>query len=227
MPITKEQKAEFEKILSNLDSLELVKITSALYDSIVYAELPWQKLMTIANHIFAKVPWSRLPKQPEELGNAMVALVRSVEEHFIKSLAGMLTVVESTEIVPQTEPAPEQPAAATSTSDAVQITLPATAAPVTRSEIDDLDEDASMHGMDTESPPADGAQAAPAESDETAVETAGEEESASQEEDDEDDEEDEDEEPVQASASNGHSEAAPAEVPEPSTEKPAGEAQPS
>lgn len=219
-----EVKQALADAIKGLSGTELVKIASTAYDSFVAAELDLQKSFAVSKHVFAKIPWRRLPKG---MGNIQVMIIKGVTEKLIKTLPDLIEipVQEATPEAPPEVAAEAPPAATTNEATGTQSTIafqevspvsgagititaspPITAA--TRSEIDDLDESASMHGMDTESPP-EGGQAPQEEVRVDAAEedpsTIVDEEPVSEDEGQEEDEDDSDEEPVSASSEeNGH-----------------------
>jgi hypothetical protein len=206
MPITAERKQLLIEILKDLSSVELVRIAGAVYDSFVAADLPWEKMFTISNHMFAKVPWSRLPPT---LGNTQVLLIRAVDEKLLKVMPELLDVYIDEPVAETAQPTFSPPPmetvavndAAVGTQSTISFSTTPPITPTTRSQIDELDEEASMHGMDTESAP-EGGQAPEAE-----VRTDSADDDTSGVEEDEPvvtDEEEEDEISVSSSEANGH-----------------------
>jgi hypothetical protein len=209
MPITRQQKEQLSEIMKNVGGVEVARIAGAIYDTFASANMPltWERLMALSNRMFfAHQPWSRLPV---DFNDVKVALFRSVEEKLLAVLPELFTLVEDEAPVQEEISSPTS-----STSLQQQVVMPGIASggtvavttpentSTTRSKIDELDEDASMHGMDTESPPEGGVAPDPQEvktqaidDDSTEMEIEG--QGAGQ--------EDEEEEEVAASSeSNGH-----------------------
>jgi hypothetical protein len=220
MPITQQQKEQLVDILKSIDGVEIAKITGALYDTFASAEmtLSWDRHMALANRMFfAHQPWSRLPL---EFNDIKMALFRSVEEKLLVVFPELFNLVQAEEAQPQPPAEASPPPASTGQQ---QIPLPVATSgggltitttmaspeitPTTRSQIDDLDQEASMHGMDTESPPEGGAQP------EQQIVVSAEDESAEIEEDGspaDDGDDDDVPEITTAPESNGHNSDAPA-----------------
>ncbi len=154
-------------LVREVGGLELVKIASAAYNGFVEAGLSLDKSFAISKQIFARVPWKRLPAA---LGNEQVLLIKGITTKLISQLADIIeTAVVLPDAPPEATEASQLPAAPSSDIgqtamtfvEAGPLAVPVLSAsppitPTTRSEIDDLDEDASMHGLDTESLPEGG-----------------------------------------------------------------------
>jgi hypothetical protein len=211
-----EVKQTLSDIFKDINGIELVRIAVAAYAGLVAADILPNKLGTeaiVSKYIFAKVPWKDLPVA---FGNMQVSIVKGVQDKLVNALPDLIdsisdTSVEGTRLQDAVtpDPQPETISAGTVTSQSTisfQIT-PVTTAPITpttRSPIDDLDEEASMHGMDTESPPENGEQLA----EEVKTQSADdiEEENAVVEEEVGNDIDDEDDVPIAAAGDPDHAE---------------------
>jgi len=111
MPITEKQKDQLKEILASItEPAELMKLTEAVYDTILAAKMDSKPLMSLGKLIYARTPWRDLPNEWAKLGGnpaglnqfIRLPLIRACEEFLIPKLAEIFTIVP--EAAPEPEP---------------------------------------------------------------------------------------------------------------------------
>lgn len=102
MPITPSEKDKLNEILSKINSgPELMRLTGALYNTLIRANIKTEPLMSLGKFIFARVEWKDIPAmwqlnggKTERLNeNIRLPLLRACEDFFRSELVNVVDLI--------------------------------------------------------------------------------------------------------------------------------------